>query len=384
MVLHSASIAQGWMAQNRLGGVDVSFKDSSLVLPTFVASGAVALVGCFVLGRRTLLFRDLDASSMDPSSAGTTVCGYFFVLVGTAALALPSAVVEEMQPSTDFDVILVVNAFMAVSLGIFIVVLLHLMFRGTRFNYWTTLKCLQGGLAGFVAIAAGYDLYTPPIACLVTSLAVVTFYVTSELVSWSALEDNCNIIATYFVCGIFSCLSPPIFGHKENLGFFSNNNVYVNYIHFAWQLLCCAVVVGIFVIVFLIVFLCLLLFGFLKNDQEILAHARAKRVSKSRKKKMGYILPNTERHVETQANKPEETNSHQLPIKIPRTKGVFTIQHLTRGVVGGSSEIRMAPSTANQNRKTSSKKVQVRTAFRKCKNVVVRNPFYKITVLNVE
>lgn len=290
------------MIENKLEDVYVSFQDTATVLATSVAGSTAAIVGCAVLGRRMLRVRDLDAASIGPTSSGTAICGYFFVLIGLVALALPSPVVEEMQSSVDFDVVLVVRAIISVATGTLTVFTLHLMFYRNTVTYWIVLKFLQGGLASFVTISAAYNLYSVPMCAIVASIGAVCFFFTSEFLFSTTVDDNCNIISVHFICGILSCLLPPFFGSKANIGFPATFKFYLNVIHLAWQVVCCFAAVILVGVIFSLVFFILSFLYLLRNNNEKLAHDRANRVKKEKEKiaasepvvEMDYILPSVD------------------------------------------------------------------------------------------
>lgn len=381
VLLHSSSIYNGWMMENRLDFVDVSFKDTSMVLVTSVAGSTAGMIGCAFLRRRILRLRDIDPSSIGSTAPGTTVLGYFFILMGLAALALPSPVIEDMQSSVDFDVVLVINCIISVAVGSLVVIALHLTFYQSTITYWVALKFLQGGLASFVAISAAYDSYNVPMSMVVALIGAIWFFFISEFVFTTAIEDNCNIISIHFTCGVVSCLLPPLFSRRANLGFLENPSAYMNMIHLAWQLLCCIATVVFVAIVFSLVFLFLFVIGLLRNKSEILAHRMAKRVSKGGGKVAAEpkTLPDfVPRNVEHKAfdtvelkdlNKEDEQNIAfvirqnftETPFDTPRSGGP------------GHLKIKKAMEALQEN---DEKKTKLRKRLQKCKNIVVKNPLH--------
>lgn len=381
-LLHSSSIYNGWMKENKVDYVDVSFKDTGMVLVTSVAGSTAGIVGCIFLRKRMLRLSDIHSVSIGPTSPGLTMCGYFLILIGFVALALPSPVAEEMQSSIDFDIILIVSTFVCVAVGTLTVFTLHFIFYRSSSTYWTVLKLFQGGLASFIAVSSAYDFYDIPMCVTVALIGGICFFFASEYYFTSpSVEDNCNIISVHFVCGILSCLLPPFFSRKGNLGFMANPNFYMNMVHLAWQMLCCLATIAIVAIIFTFVFLILLLFGLLRNKIEIAAHNRGKRFLNKEIVKLSTenvnvdpISPSNELEnieMETVSERDDDDqkqnificvqNTDQTPVDSPNNnvevKNIFQAHKLIK-----------KKSVTTRNR--------IRTHFQKCKNVVVRNPLY--------
>lgn len=377
------------MTENRLDNVDVSFKDTALVLITSIAGSAVGLIGCSVLHRRMLRVHDIDPVSIGPSSPATTICGYFLVLIGFAALALPSPVVEEMHSSVDFDVTLIRNTFISVSVGILGVIVLHFIFYRSNITYWVVLKFLQGGLASFITISAGYDLYDVPMCIIVSLIGAICFFFTSEYFFTTTIEDNCNIIAIHFVCGIVSCLLPPFFSRKGNLGFLNNPSVYMNMIHLAWQVLCCLAALALIFLTFTPIFLLLLSLHILRNKREIYAHERARRVSKTGRKLIvaepnvdnNYILPNIDRkELEDDLEMKISGYGEHTTQKVFQNIGETPFYHPETRKSCSILKLRRPSKVFQKNARTPKNKGRAR--FQKCKNVVIKNPFHSDSALH--
>lgn len=389
ILLHSCSIYNGWMMENRFDYVDVSFKDTAMVLVTSVAGSTAGMIGCAFLRRRMLRLRDIDPSSIGPTALGTTILGYFFILMGLMSLALPSPVIEEMQSSVDFDVILVINGIISVAIGSLAVIALHLIFYQNTITYWVVLKFLQGGLGSFVAISAAYDLYNAPMSMLAAVIGAIWFFFIAEYVFTTAIEDNCNIISIHFTCGIVSCLLPPFFSRRDNLGFLENPSAYMNMIHLAWQVLCCLAAVVFVSVVFSLVFLFLLAIGLLRNKSEKLAHERAKRVIKGGGKPVtepntvtDFILPNVE-HKEFDTVKLKDLNKEgEQDVAFVFTQN-FTETSLDTPRSGGFEDMKIKETTdASQvlRKSHNGTKTKLRKRFQKCKNIVVKNPLHNDNV----
>lgn len=388
ILLHSSSIYNGWMMENRLDYVDVSFKDTGMVLVTSIAGSTAGMIGCAFLRRRMLRVRDIDPSSIGPTSPGTTVCGYCLILLGFAMLALPSPVMEEMQPSVDYDIVLIINGIISMSIGTSTVITLHLLFYQNKITYWVILKFLQGGLASFITISAAYDVYNTPISIIVALIGAIFFFFIAEYVFTTAIEDNCNIIAIHFTCGILSCLLSPFFSCRDNLGFLENPSAYMNMIHLAWQVLCCLIAIAAVSIVFCLIFLFLLVTGLLRNKGEKIAHLRAKRVVKGGAKIItaepsnatDFISPNVEYQefddVEMKDNVAYKSSPNQdIFESAPNTT------ELAIGAPHSTREIFKRKESLNDHQDVRKgrdiTKPKLRKHLQKCKNIVVKNPLHR-------
>lgn len=377
------------MSENTFSGVDVSFKDTAMVLVTSVAGSTAGMIGSAFLGRRMLRVRDIDPGSIGPTAPGTTICGYFFIFIGLLALALPSPVIEEMHSSIDFDVALVITALISVSVGALAVIALHSICYETNFTYWVVLKFFQGALASFVTVSAAYDLYNIPMCTIVALIGALGFIFASEFLFTTSIEDNCNIISIHFVCGILSCLLPPFFGRKGNLGFLENPNVYMNAMHLVWQVLCCVAVIAIVGVVFATVFLFLYLFDLLRHESEKSAHERAQRVKRettnaaSQETNANYILPNVDPKEMGDVGRNEE----QLELFREKTDHKAPKQEFFVNILN----VKEAPLNSEETckEKTDKKKIELAAnkcdgviksklpiRIRRCKNVVIKNPLY--------
>lgn len=377
ILLRSCHIYYGWMIENRIYGVDVSFKDSGMVLITSIAGSTAGIIGCAFLGRRKLLANDLDPGSIGPTAPGTTFCGYFLIYMGFIFLALPSPIIEEMQSSTDFDLALIVNAIISIAIGILTVITLHFMCYEIKITYWVVLKFLQGALACFITVSAAYDLYSISMCIIVSLIGAFIFFFTSEFFFTTTTEDNCNIISIHFFCGILSCCLPPLFSRKANLGFFENPSVYMNMIHLLWQVLCCLATIAVVCIVFTITFILLLIFGLLRHKKEKLAHERAIQLTKETPRpesdiKIDYILSRIDPNKLETFKNPETLKENDNN----KTQKVFVnAVNVTKTPFNsvGSNKNKVKVRKGYEAIKKSSK---LRMNFQKCKNIVVKNPFH--------
>lgn len=82
LLIHWSWTIEGWMAENKLGGKRVVFKDYAGAGVVHAVGGLSGLIGCFTLGRRMLKLRDLDDASITAGSAGTVFGGLLLIFIG--------------------------------------------------------------------------------------------------------------------------------------------------------------------------------------------------------------------------------------------------------------------------------------------------------------
>lgn len=153
------------------------------------------------------------------------------------------------------------------------VAILHFVCYHEQSSYWFVLRCLQGALAGLVAISSGADVYSPIIAFAIAAVLAMVFYLASEVVQRICIEDNANIIAIHFVCSFFGALTPPLLGRRENLG--SSVRFYMRTVHLVWQIMCTLAIFGLFAVFSVVFFLLFSCCKLLRNRGETINHRRA-------------------------------------------------------------------------------------------------------------
>lgn len=272
ILIHWAWHNEGWMHKNVFSGHAVSVKDHAGGIAIHLPASCIGLMSVLFLGRRLLRLRDIDESSVGSASPASTITGYILIAVGLIAFSLPTTQFEQTHAPDNYIGIILVNYMMAMAAGIIIVVVLHFVLYRDTFNYWIILKCTQGALAGIIAIASGVDAYTPIVAFTLAIAAGVLFYFVAHGIHVTCIEDYCNIIAIHFVCGLLGALAPPLLGSKENLGISVGFHTMI--IHFQWQSICAAVVIGAILVISLFLFSVLSVTGFLRNTTEKLNHKR--------------------------------------------------------------------------------------------------------------
>ncbi|CAL1676233.1 unnamed protein product [Lasius platythorax] len=269
LLIHWAWTAQGWMAENELGGRVVAFKDYAGAGVVHVVGGFSGLIGCVVLGRRMLILRDLDDASITVGSAGTVFGGLLLIFAGLQGLCMSTHDRDKFRiymrdPSHAY-----VNNLLAASSCTLLVVALHFIFSRETFNHWTVMRCVQGTIAGVVTVSAATNDYSPQIAIALGCLGGIAFYLISRQIFCSALEDYCNIIAIHLVCAILGSTLAPLCAAR------TDEDTVTILLSFSWQLICLAALLTLVGTAMLLVFGMLECCGILRNRSECLNHTRA-------------------------------------------------------------------------------------------------------------
>ncbi|XP_014474499.1 PREDICTED: putative ammonium transporter sll1017 [Dinoponera quadriceps] len=272
LLIHWAWTTNGWMTESDLADKRVIFKDYAGAAVVHVVGGLSGLIGCVVLGRRMLRLRDLDDASISAGSAGTVFAGLLLVLVGLQGLCKSAYSrdryrVLERDPSHAY-----VNNLLAASSCSLLVVALHFVLSREAFNHWTVMRCVQGTIAGVVAVSAAANDYSPQAAVGLGCLAGVVFYLISRQVFHSALEDYCNVVAVHLGCAIFGSLAAPICAAR------ADEDVTTILLNLSWQLICLVTLLTLVGATMLLLFGVLQCCGILRNRTECLNHVRANAV----------------------------------------------------------------------------------------------------------
>lgn len=252
----------------------VAVKDYGGNLVVHVPMATIGLMGALFLGRRIMKLKDIDRFSLGNEYTSGIVAGYLFVIIGHIGLNLPSEAYESRHALKDHISLISINSLMAMGAGMLVVSLALIVLTRDLYRYWIVVKCLQGGLAGVVIVAAGIDVYTPFVNFGVATGGGMIFFLISNLIHYSALEDCCHITAIYLVCGCIGALIPPLLGSDENLGLSLPNKIVLT--HLLWQFICLIAIVLTTVILYLTIFTILYITGCLKNQYEEVNHQRAK------------------------------------------------------------------------------------------------------------
>lgn len=191
----------GWLSE--LGFSD--FAGSTLV---HSCGGWAALVGALMLGARKGRFtangvRPIPGANLPLATLGTFVLWFgWFGFNGGSQLALGSAL-----DATAISIVYV-NTNLAAAGGVVTAMLL------TQFLYKKIdlTMCLNGALAGLVAITAGPDLQNHGLAIVVGAIGAALAVFTVPVLDKFKIDDVVGAIPVHLVAGIWGTLAVGIFG----------------------------------------------------------------------------------------------------------------------------------------------------------------------------
>ena len=191
----------GWLAE--MGFSD--FAGSTLVHST---GGWAALVGAILLGARTGRYseggaRPMPGSNLPLATLGTFVLWFgWFGFNGGSQLALGSAADASAMA------IVYVNTNLAAAAGVVTAMVLTQVLYGKM----DLTMCLNGALAGLVAITAGPDLQNHFLALIVGAIGAALAVFAVPVLDKLKIDDVVGAIPVHLVAGIWGTLAVGIFG----------------------------------------------------------------------------------------------------------------------------------------------------------------------------
>ncbi|KAG5890968.1 hypothetical protein JTB14_028646 [Gonioctena quinquepunctata] len=269
LLLHWIWNDNGWMNKWVLLGKRVSLKDHGGDLVIHLPSSTIGLIGAMFLGRRLIKLKDLDEHSLGREHSGNIIIGYVFMIFGYIAFSLPTPAYLTSRIPDNYMGIIILNNIIALAMGTLLISILHLLIFRKIFNYWIILRCIQGGIAGMISIAAGVDIYSSFECIAVVTICSFFFFFFSILIHNTALEDHCNLTASHLVCSFLGILACPLLAQKENFG------VSARKVHILWQFICTIIIISITVTFAWLLFLLFSLTKILRNTRETMNHQRA-------------------------------------------------------------------------------------------------------------
>lgn len=191
----------GWLAE--MGFSD--FAGSTLV---HSCGGWAALMGAIILGSRKGRYGDGGARPMPGANLPLATLGTFvlwfgwFGFNGGSQLALGSAL-----DATAISIVYV-NTNLAAAAGVVTAMILTQVLYGKI----DLTMCLNGALAGLVAITAGPDLQNHFLAIIVGAIGALLAVFTVPLLDKFKIDDVVGAIPVHLVAGIWGTLAVGIFG----------------------------------------------------------------------------------------------------------------------------------------------------------------------------
>jgi ammonium transporter, Amt family len=191
----------GWLSE--MGFSD--FAGSTLV---HSCGGWAALVGALILGARKGRFtatgvRPIPGSNLPLATLGTFILWFgWFGFNGGSQLALGSA-----MDATAISIVYV-NTNLAAAAGVVTAMVMTQLLYGKV----DLTMCLNGALAGLVAITAGPDLQNHTLAIVVGAIGAALAVFTVPLLDKAKIDDVVGAIPVHLVAGIWGTLAVGIFG----------------------------------------------------------------------------------------------------------------------------------------------------------------------------
>lgn len=191
----------GWLSE--MGFSD--FAGSTLV---HSCGGWAALVGALILGARKGRFtatgvRPIPGANLPLATLGTFVLWFgWFGFNGGSQLALGSAL-----DATAISIVYV-NTNLAAAAGVVTAMVLTQLLYGKI----DLTMCLNGALAGLVAITAGPDLQNHMLAIVVGAIGSALAIFSVPLLDKAKIDDVVGAIPVHLVAGIWGTLAVGIFG----------------------------------------------------------------------------------------------------------------------------------------------------------------------------
>lgn len=273
-----------WMDHGWMQLKETHVKDYAGGLSVYTTASTFASVGAILLGRRVLRLSDIsEMSVIGVEVPRTTVAGYMFVIVGLIVFSLPTPEEEFRLKYNNFDGVLFTNSVLALSAAALVTILLDVVInRRKTITYWPLLKYLQAAIAGIIALSSGIDIFSAIESFIVGIIAGITFFCTTSIIHISFIEDNCNIIASYFSCSFLSSLLSQYKIHNSG---------------FLWQLSCYFIIFSITFVTAAVLLLFLYVTKRFRSKNEVLNHERAKTTYRNKlfrvSENAGYIEPGT-------------------------------------------------------------------------------------------
>lgn len=273
LIMHWIWHENGWLHKATFLNYKMSIKDYGGAIVIHTVPSTVGIVGVIFLGRRLIKLNEIDESSLGSESPSTTIIGYLLIIIGLLGFTIPEPGYEHTHYPYNYIGLIIINNLMAMSAAIIITITLNFIFSRNTFNYWIILTCIQGGVGGLVTLTAGVDVYNPYVSHGIGLLAGVIFYMFTNLINYTSIEDYCNIVSIHWACGLFGALLPAFLGSGENLGL--SVSAHFKFLHFIWQLCGTLIVILTVSVIAMILFSLLLVTGFLRNASEKNNHKRS-------------------------------------------------------------------------------------------------------------
>jgi len=202
-VSHWAWDGAGWLAEI---GYYKDFAGSGVV---HLLGASCAIIGCYFMGpRRGRFNKKGEPIDMPGHSVPLAGLGGFILIFGFLAFNGGSQAQISAEGDGDVVALAIVNTILGASTGGIAVLFTN---KFLLKQPWSFLMCLNGALAGMVALCAGCNLYEPWAALIVGGMGGVSFMCVHFGMLKLRLDDPLDAVAVHGGGGIVGILSVPWF-----------------------------------------------------------------------------------------------------------------------------------------------------------------------------
>eukprot|EP00049_Salpingoeca_infusionum_P012164 m.220080 g.220080 ORF g.220080 m.220080 type:complete len:365 (-) comp15116_c1_seq39:4178-5272(-) len=209
MTAHWAWSTNGWL---KVGNGEIGFQDYAGSGVVHVVGGTCALVGILLIGPRRDRIRNGVLVDLQPHSIPLLVLGGLVLTVGFLGFNAGSAL--RIDDETGEQGVIVATALVSTIVsaagGGLCSVVLHFFGDGTL----NIVACINGLLAGSVAVCAGADVVQPWAALVIGILAGAVFHFGRRLVVRLGLDDACDAVAVHLGAGMWGVIARSLFAER--------------------------------------------------------------------------------------------------------------------------------------------------------------------------
>eukprot|EP00041_Stephanoeca_diplocostata_P019654 m.427512 g.427512 ORF g.427512 m.427512 type:complete len:471 (-) comp21362_c0_seq1:229-1641(-) len=196
-----------WLTNGRDGHGYIDIAGSGVVHMT---GGIAALVACIVAGRRSDAVVDAEKAGQNGSNTPLVGLGFFMIFIGF--LGLNGGAAQRDAARNSYGVI-VLNTVLAGVGGAITVETMSFPLR----KKLSLPQLINGGVAGFVAVASGAPRYEPWAAFVVGMIAALVYKVYSIALSKIQLDDATDAVAVHFGAGFWGLVATSLFSKSDSI-----------------------------------------------------------------------------------------------------------------------------------------------------------------------
>jgi Amt family ammonium transporter len=196
----------GWLAQQ--GFFD--FAGSNVV---HTVGGTIALIGAYMLGPRK---GKVWGQAIPAHNLGLALIGTMILWFGWYGFNPGSTLTAVGAPGTIGIVVL--NTTLGAGIGS----LVTLFFQYFRTGKWDLIACMNGSLAGLVAVTGGCAFFNPGSALIVGAIGGILLPLAVDLLEKVKIDDAVGASAVHLACGVWGIIAIGLFTDPSLIGFAAN------------------------------------------------------------------------------------------------------------------------------------------------------------------